>query len=134
MTTGFNSLKKHPSSRLFTVIISAMLLSTGANFSALAQSYQNNDYGFSHQQRPDKYQQPKLKSGRYCTHKAVASLKISNSSAAVSISGQYPDQRGYSGNPRRGFSGEGFSIIPVNKNTVRITQHQYGATRNFKRC
>lgn len=134
MTITFKRVKRNTISGLLAVIMGSMLANGGTGLPAQAQGLYDNNFGIIQKPAPEKDRQPKLRSGRFCATKAVASLKISNSSASVTITGQYPDQRGYKGNPRSGFSGEGFSIIPVNNNTVRITQHQYGATRNFKRC
>jgi len=77
---------------------------------------------------------PKLKSGSYCTSDATAQVSVSKQQTTVAIKGSSPDRRGVAGKARNGFSGEGFSIVPVSKKKIRIDQAGYGISRTFKRC
>jgi hypothetical protein len=77
---------------------------------------------------------PRLKSGNYCTAGASAQVVANNNYTFVGIKGTHPDQRRVAGYARNGFSGEGFSIVPVSKKKIRIDQIQYGVSRTFKRC
>ncbi len=131
MTTHFHIRGKQRMPRFLTAIVAGIALFAGASLPAHSQGIMHNDsVGTA---KPNSIQ---LRSGRYCTSNgsAIAALQVSNHSASVQITGRHPDSRGYNGNPRNGFSGEGFSIMPVSSNTIRITQHQYGVTRNFKSC
>jgi len=109
-------------------IIAGSLAAGSVPVRADNNGYAGDNYGFGSQKGP------KMKSGNYCTSGATAYVVANEQHTTVAIKGNHPDRRGVAGYARNGFSGEGFSIVPIFKKKIRIDQSRYGISRTFKRC